>query len=406
MAGRFSNIQYNDTVNSLYETMSEVLKNPYYKYSDKPPTPAEYFHINTEASTLDEGSKIAYNSVGEDSPFWYNLIHNMMIYGIDSPMSLSYSAEDFGVESSAIEGEAVILPNTIKPLPDDQFIISYLKVEVIFTVTHVEPDTLENGATLYKINYRSYTKTKSDLMKQVIEEYELLIDNVGTNMNPILKSSTADFLRNVDSSIVTLKQLFKRIFYNKRVQTFTYKFLNDNFYDPYLIEFIIRNKLLEGDGEFVYVQHQTKLEPMFPIIYTHTVFNAIEKKDWAHIDSYIHRGVGRLIENKFTIFINRLEEYWEVWYDYPTDYEPLQQIPCFKDVFIAHCASGHTIEANFTFYNIILKYMYDADLLQSDLDELDKIQFDDGPTLYYAIPAIIYCLERYLDKLLVTQDQG
>ena len=61
MPGRFTNTAYSETVNSLLGTMKDALKNNYYKYSDKQPTPVEYFHINKQASTLDEGSKLAYN---------------------------------------------------------------------------------------------------------------------------------------------------------------------------------------------------------------------------------------------------------------------------------------------------------------------------------------------------------
>ena len=68
MAGRFSNTKYSDTMNSLLGTMKKAVKNNYYKYSDKAPTPVEYFHIDKDASTLDEGSRLAYNNLGEDSP--------------------------------------------------------------------------------------------------------------------------------------------------------------------------------------------------------------------------------------------------------------------------------------------------------------------------------------------------
>ena len=74
MGGKFSNTTYSDTVNSLLGTMQSAIKNNYYKYSDKPPTPVEYFHLNKQASTLDEGSELAYNNVGDNSP--------TLLYGI------------------------------------------------------------------------------------------------------------------------------------------------------------------------------------------------------------------------------------------------------------------------------------------------------------------------------------
>ena len=179
MPGRFSNTTYSDTVNSLLDTMKGAIKNNYYKYTDKQPTPVEYFHINKQASTLDEGSKLAYNNVGDNSPFWYNQIHNMLLYGLEQ-IQMQYSSEDFGIESAAIEGEAIALPNTIVPYPDDQFYITYLNKQIVFKVTHVDPDTLEDGSNIYKIMYRSSTSKVEDLLHQVIDEYDFIVDNAGT----------------------------------------------------------------------------------------------------------------------------------------------------------------------------------------------------------------------------------
>ena len=122
MGGRFKNTTYATTVDSLHSTMKKVIKNNYYKYSDKAPTPVDYFHINKEASMLDEGSQLAFENVGPESPLRYNRIQNMMIYGLEQ-FIMQYQSDDFGTESVSIEGEVFTLPNTIEPYPDDQFII-------------------------------------------------------------------------------------------------------------------------------------------------------------------------------------------------------------------------------------------------------------------------------------------
>ena len=205
MPGRFSNTTYNETVNSLLGAMKNALNNNYYKYSDKQPTPVEYFHINRQASTLDEASKLAYDNIGTDSPFRFNKINNMLIYGLEQ-IQMQYQNEDFGMESEAITGEAIILPNTIKPYPDDNFCIPYLQKQIVFRITHVDPDTLEDGSNLYKITYSSDTSTYEELQKQVIEEYDFVVENVGTEMNCLLKSSTLSFMDKLDEAALTLKQ--------------------------------------------------------------------------------------------------------------------------------------------------------------------------------------------------------
>ena len=50
---------------------------------------------------------------------------------------------------------------------------------------------------------------------------------------------------------------------------------DDNFYDPFMIEFIMRFKLLQGE-EYTYVEHQTMVSKLFPIDYDKTFFKALE----------------------------------------------------------------------------------------------------------------------------------
>lgn len=405
----FSNTSYSETVSSLLGDMTSFVKNDYYKFSDKPPTPVEYFHINKHASTLDEGSQLAFADIGKDSPLRFNLIHNFMLYGIDTPMAINYQSDEYGLESGAIEGDAYALPNTVKPIPGDIFIINYLKETVIFIVTEVSPDTLNDGSNMWRIAYKSkstYNEKVKALYRQVVGEYNFIIDNIGTEYNCILKTDVVDFVKLVDEKIKVLKSYFKRLFYNKRVQTFTFKYLNEYFYDPYMIEFLRRNKVLEGDSEYIYVSHQTQLDTLFPMLYNNTIFRCLETKDYAHIQGYPHRGVGKLITSLNNIFYNRIEDYWEIYYDYNPGYEPLKQIPCFMDEFISHVEDGEVLEANITFYNIIIKYFYDDSIDIFDIDELDKIQYQDNSILFYALPCIIYCLENSMKELIKIKDDA
>lgn len=405
----FSNTSYSETVTSLLGDMQKFVKNDYYKFSDKPPTPVEYYHINKDASTIDEGSRLAFADVGKDSPLRFNLVHNFMLYGIETPISVTYQNDEYGLESSSIEGDAYILPNTIRPFPGDIFVISYLKETLLFTVTDSSPDTLETGANMWKITYKSRPTSSAELRQlfyQVVGEYNFIIDNIGTEYNCILKTDVVDFIKLVDEEIRKLKMFFKRIFYNKRVQTFIYSYCEQRFYDPYMIEFLRRNKVLEGDDQYIYVGHQTELDPLFPMLYNNTIFRCLEKKDPQHIRGYIHRGVGKLITGDFNIFSNRIEDYWEVYYDYEPGFEALKKIPCFMDEFIAHAEDGETLESNITFYNIIIKYLYGDSIDITDIDEIDKIEYQNNSILFYALPCIIFCLEKSVQDLVQIKDDA
>lgn len=154
MAGKFINTNYNSTMKSVIDTMKNTLKNPYYKWSDKSPTPVEYYNVDIKKTTLDDGTQNMYDNYGPEGPAVYNRIDNMIIYGLDQ-FQLQMSNEDFGVETAALEGEAIILPNTIIPYVSDRFVIEYLKNKIVFKVTQVDDDTIENDANAYKIDRKS-----------------------------------------------------------------------------------------------------------------------------------------------------------------------------------------------------------------------------------------------------------
>ena len=113
--GTFSNVQYKTTINSIVEGYKNKLDNPHYIFTDKKPTLVTYYNINTSCSTLDHGTRTAYEYVGNDSPIKYNKILDMYLYGIER-IAINLDMGEYGLESDAIEGEAYILPNTINSI--------------------------------------------------------------------------------------------------------------------------------------------------------------------------------------------------------------------------------------------------------------------------------------------------
>lgn len=399
MAG-FINTNYNDSIQSVLKTQLDIIKNPYYKWTDKNPTPATYFNINQSKSTLDEGSKLAYENIGSESPFKYNKINNMILYGIENPFSITLENDEFGLAAQSIEGEAIILPNTIIPGMDDQFIIDYIKEKLIFKVTHVESDTLEDGSNLYKIQFKSSTSTIKQLESQVVESFEFIASNSGTQFSPIIQSSIVDFIDKIYNEIKCLKKYYKSIFYNNRVQSFTFKFLESNFYDPYLIEFIINNKLMDDNDDYIYICHQTPLDALFPINYKNTFFYILESNNKNSIEKISTTSAAKLIEYPYSIFINRLEDYYEMDYKLPIIYPVTKAIPCFREELIYYIKINKLFDNEFSIYNIIIKYLNNDNIDENDINNLDKIDYLNNSILFYAVPCIIFCLQKIMVDII------
>lgn len=400
--GKFINTEHRDNLDSLVTGFKDILKNPYYKWNDKSGTAVVYFNQNKEASTLDQSAKLYYADMGIDSPIKYNIIEDMMIYGIEQ-IAISMENGDFGPEASEISGDAIILPNTIIPYVGDYFHIIYTDEKLLFRVIDTTPDTLENGANIYKIQY----KLESNQLEEIIEpeniedKYNMIVNNIGTGFNPIIRHESYNLIKKLDQVLYNLRTYYKAIFYKERVQTFIFLYNGQRFYDPYMIEFLKEHKLLDGDESYIYLTQQMKLSSMFPIQYNKSFFRCLEEKDIENIRKYTHTAVAEYISDPLSIFQTRLEQYFEIKPAYCQFIENLfGVIPCFKDDLINAIESDQLLEGCNSIYNIIIKYFNNEIIDQKDIDDLENIDFSDNIDIFYTIPCIIYCIERFIKKIM------
>lgn len=400
MAGKFINTTHTETINAMVDNVKNIINNPYYIWSNMKATIVDYYNLNVEKSTLDEGFKNIESYLGYNSPLWYNIIKSFYIYGIER-IQIQIEDGEFGAESGEITGEGVILPNTIIPYPGDMFHIIYLKERYIFRVTGVSHDTLENGSNMYKITYKLDSSEDNEKDIRIANRYNMLSNNVGTEFNTIIRSEKYDLIEKLEQMLYNLKVYYTNIFYNSRVQALTYKFNEKRFYDPYLTEFIMKHSLLTGGEEYVYITQQLPLNPEFSLEYSKSFFKCLELKDFSNIRKYSYKGVGEYIDNETTIFSTRIEDYFEMKYRYSVaEGNLLGVLQCFREELIEGIEQNKLYNGEDAIYNIIIKYAHNLDL---DSEDIDLIDFDihDNITLFYAIPCIIYCLEDYIKSMMI-----
>lgn len=413
--GNFINTRYKDTVSAITEISKDILKNPYYLYNDKKSCNTTYYHINKEKSTLDEAARIPYADLGPECPFRFNVIKDFFIYGVDkAQLSLEYG--DQGLESGEIGGEAIILPNTITPYPGDYFEIDHITDDTwLFRVNDVQKDTLDDGANIWKISYRLTHTDNSKIVGLVDsgDKYTMIVNNLGTSYNPIIKSDKYKLLEVVDNICVELKRYFRELFYSEKVQTFifvgTYQ---DYFYDPYMIEFIVRNGILKHSEskEYMYIDHKLPLPATFSIDYNKTFFHSFEMKDKNHLLFSQVESTADYIENIVSIFHSRPEDYFQMNYKvYQYDKRPTEYIKshsviqCFPySVVDAIAKNGKFKEDEFLIYNIFIKYFNDKDITEEDLNCIDRIDYNDSMEIFYMVPLLIFCLEQFAKNTLLA----
>lgn len=399
MAGKFINTEHRDSIDSLVYGLKDLMKNPYYKWNDKSGTAVVYFNQNKEASTLDESTHLYYADIGLDSPIKYNMIEDFILYGIDQ-ISISMDNGDYGPEANEISGEAIVLPNTIIPYVGDYFNIIYTDEKLLFRIIDVTPDTLENGANIYKIQYKlESTQLENVLESDNIEDkYNMVVNNLGTGLNPIIRHESYKLIEHLDQVLFNLRTYYKNIFYKDRVQTFVFLHNGQRFYDPYMIEFLKENNILGGDEGYIYLCQQVKLSNLFPIKYNRSFFRCLETKDLKRLHYYEHRGTANYISDRLSIFQTRLENYYEITHEVQDVNHGI--LPCFKDELINSIEDNKLLYNQDSIYNIIIKYFHNQKITQEDIDHLDFIDYSDNIFIFYAIPCIIYCIERFIKSLM------
>jgi len=258
------------------------LESQYSVFTDRNPTFVTYYHINNINSITDTGLLNVDRIIGNESPLKYQKIEDFPIYGIEQ-IKIDLSDEDEGLNGS-FEGDGIILPNTIKPLPNDFFIISYLDSSYLFMITQIDYDTIKSN-NYYKINYylrsTDYTSVE-ELNKQVLEKYTCIFKNIGTEDNCLIREDDYIILNELDTLYSSFVNKYISLFYNKRYNSFLFNATNHVIYDKFVSNFIMQNNILNKKENYqTLVITNEDYGEQFPITYEMSIYDLIEnqKKD-------------------------------------------------------------------------------------------------------------------------------
>lgn len=394
---KFTNTTHKVTVDSLVDGFKEKIKNPYNMHIDKKPTLTTYYNQNTKKSTLDEGFKTEYSALGKNSPLKFNKVNNFFIYGLER-ITTELENGEWGLESSSIEGDAIVLPNTIVPIPNDYFTINHCDKKLLFKVINSTVNTIESGANFYKIEYKLDQFTDEEIEKQVEDKFEMVVNNVGTQFNTIIRSEDYDFIDKVESVLDRLKTYYCNLFYKDRVQTFILNYDSKHFYDPYLIEFLKKHNLINNNGDYLYIAHQTYIPATFSLDYDKTMFRMVEK-------GVINKNKPRtksqadIIDEYLSILCTRAESYYKINYIGKHANPNNFIIENFNHDLLDRIYENKLFKED-NYLNIIIKYFNNVEIKPEDIYAIEDIDFEHDIVLFYNIPVIIYILEHKVKSIL------
>lgn len=409
--GKFINTTYQNAVDSITNMNKDLISNPFYLFNNNKPTKVTYYNICLDKSTLDPGSELAYTNIGDKSPLRFNVVHDMYIYQFPR-IEVNLENGDFGQESSPIEGESYILPNTIKPMEGDYFEVEHIKDRKwLFRINSVDLDTLDNDNNVWKISWSLDRGDNREILKNVVNDFEYVISPEGTNTKAVVELSDYQFALELDNFTSSLREYFKDLFYDEHVQTFTYKWYNESIMvDPFSIEFIQRNDLLsDSENQYWYVKQQVVLPKTFAIDYNRSIFMAFEKHDKDCIMNYQYQSQADYIDDAISIFATRYEPYFALnyktyYFDTNTPTTPKGIIPVLSEDLILHIATGELYtkedDEKKLYLNTIIKWFKNDKITKEDICHIKCIDLNTTEEIYYHLLFLIFVLDQYTKQLL------
>lgn len=399
--GKFTSVKYTSTIDSLVDATKSKINNPYYIFSNQNPTKVTYYAQNIEKSTLDEASGLYNTHVGKDSSFKFNKILGFILYGIER-INVEYDVGDCGTEANPIEGEAILLPNTITPRVGDFFYIDYIKEPVLFKVNSVTTDTLDTGANIYKINYAlELTNAINQIEAQVEKKFNFLVNNVGTDFKAVIQDCDFDLIEKLETIVEDLITYFENIFFDSRLQTFVFNHDGWHMYDPYMIEFLIRNKIMNYGDKYVFVDHATAVHKTFSMDYSRSFFRSLEDKDSDKISANF-TATADMIRDPNSLFYTRLEYYYSINHASKDPIKSRLQIFDPEVIFAIKKNEYFDMGNPKKYYNLWIAYFNsDNDWIKDNLlDSIKSIDYMDNLEHFYALAISIFIIERYINMLM------
>lgn len=376
----------------------EKIKSPTSRLIEQTPTFVQYFHINDLESTTDAGFRDVASLLGYRSPFRFDKIDNFPIYGLDQ-IVLQLNEEDQGFDTS-YEGDAIILPSTIKPLQNDLFIIPFLKDSYIFRVIAIEYDNIMPD-NFYKIQFKlEYLDQEwlDKLENQKQDEYECILENIGTESECIMEKSSFMQMKEVEKMYREICDFYKAMFYNERHNVFLAPLEKGHFlYDPLQTQFINSHKLFNERTDLEtliltdqYTDNKRKIK------YARSMYRYIElrKKELLSNFRYMTKPGMVLHESSFYRWHDKMIDVLDIP-EYITNDAPY----IFSDEF--KTAIECNVDTDSKYSEFIKKYLRKEDIkikdIPLDLDE-ELLYMNNCIEVFFFVPVILYIIREVIKE--------
>jgi len=404
-------LNHQEIVEKNIDTYNETATIEYSKYFEGTPTFVTYYSRDllnsTDMETLEDVNEV----IGDESPYQYHKIENFTVYGLEG-FSPNLTKEDYGYNTE-VESEITILPNTIRPLPDDYFSIKYSEEVCLFKVTEVNSDRLD-GKTFYKVNYKLSSSKVDDIEEQTNEDsYVQIYDNLGTKENSIIHSKAFEIIQYIDGIIYELIKDYNGKYYNKQLDIHEYRFNDKKLYNQSGAYFCEKNNVFKLSSytsflDTVHIRDILRRDLSADLFYQNTLYLALEKKNISEKLSADGMKLS-LIQEKYSAFHFTYESYSNITFvDIPKENgeQTNNNVYHVFDSEFKNNIMTNTLyedEEILLLENVIIAYLNDGiksfDDICKVLDKLNDNDYIYDIRNYLLVPMIIFILKQLKDDV-------
>jgi len=336
--------------------------------------------------------------LGHESPLKFQKIEDFPIYGIDQ-IKLDLNDEEEGLTGS-YDSDGLILPNTIKPLPNDFFTVSYLDESYVFMLTSIDYDTIKSN-NYYKIGFTLKTISTDavkNLKSQVLEKYTCIFKNIGTEDNFLIEEDQYKLINELNSIYDTFVSKYISLFYNKRYNSFLINTMSDHIYDKFVSNFISEHNLLNRKEKYETISISNEdYGEQFPTTYEMSFYGRMVDRDIKELD-YIRYELCP-ITYQHSIFL-----YYNL-----KNIRSLVFVPdhvgiglYIKDKIIDGIKNNNIEELDNIIEELMVKYFNDTidSIYQIDIDRLKEYRMKYCMYDYIMIPILLFIMKYYNNKFV------
>lgn len=237
------------------------------------------YAVNLEASSVSAGSNDVASYIGVDSPIRFNKIKNFRIL-VDSEIFGPDTKENWGFE---IDTQLNILfyPG-LANAEDNSIIVLNNMPNLYFRVTNSNlsramPNTYVQSQLTVHFVKNDVDKNYQILETQVVKHYTLDKYNDGAY---VIADEVIAKKNELNDTLDDALDTYIATFYNKSLNSIAIKDNTTILYDPYLQQFLHRNKVLATTdySSFLLTSTEVMLDEKFDLLYKRSIFGRVERQ--------------------------------------------------------------------------------------------------------------------------------